>query len=138
MSERTIYQPGVSQPERRREWVELPAGWVCVWELTVADSAQILERSQRPDGDPRDGPDKTRAMAAQIMLSCFDNDGPPAQRIFGDADYAAIYMMPFREYDLLIQAINRVNGKSAEEQAALKDFTTATEAQNPSASPTGA
>lgn len=135
---RKIYEPGVSQPERRREWVSLPGGDLCVWELTVADSAQILEKSQRPDLDPRGGHDKARAMAVQVMLSCYDADTPPANRIFSDADFGAVYMMPFREYDLLIQAINRVNGKSPEEQEALRDFTTAAEAQNPSEPPTGA
>lgn len=139
MSERKIFRPGATLIERRKEWVALPDGFeVWVWELTVAESAQITDRSKRPAIDPRGGHDTATMIALQVMLSCYDGDEPGAKRIFGDADFSAIYELPFRVFDALLSAINRVNGKDAVEAELLRDFTAATAAQKTAESATGA
>lgn len=130
MSERTIYKPGAAASQRRREWVSLPSGDICIWELTVADSTQIVERAARPEIDPRGGCSPAKSVAMQILLSCYDGEEDGAGRIFEERDLAAIYALPFGEFDLLLQAINRVNGKSATELERLRDFTAATQAPN--------
>jgi hypothetical protein len=127
MIEHKVYKPGVDLPPRRKEWVDFPScdSGVWVWEMTVAESAQILQRSARPSVDPRGGHDQSAIIAAQLMVSCYDSDEDGAKRIFGDADFSAIYALPFRDFDVCIQAINRVNGKDATEQEILEAFSTA-------------
>lgn len=128
MSERTIYRPG--QPrERRKEWVSIEGGDLCVWAMTVAESTQILERSERPDG----GSSKGMALVTQILLSCYDGEEPGSKRLFADHDRQCIYDLSFEDFELLMGAINRVNGKDATSQEALRDFTTVREEPKPSA-----
>ena len=130
MSEPKLYRPGVNSRPRRTEKVILPGGetFLFVKEMTVADTTQILERSERPNiGNGVGGGHSTgRGVVVQIMLSCYDSDEEGAQRIFTDADFGAIYAMPFTEFDAIYAAINRVNGKEATEQERLRDFLTVT------------
>lgn len=132
MSQRKIYRPGVVAPQRRQEWVSLDGGDVCVWELTVAESTQILERSERPKVDPRGGHNRGMTVVTQILLSCFDGEEDGAKRIFADHDLAAIYALPFHDFQAILSAMNRVNGTDADEEERLRDFSTATGAPNPS------
>jgi hypothetical protein len=132
LSERTIYKPGNAESKRRREWVTLPGGDICVWELTMSESAQIVERSARPAIDPRGGQVPATFVALQILFCCYDGEEDNAKRIFSEADLLAIYCLPFSEFDLLLGATNRVNGKDATELERLRDFTAATKAQSPS------
>jgi hypothetical protein len=82
--------------------------------------------------DKRGGSSPGMAVILQIMLSCYDGEGPDARRIFNDADRGAINDMPFRDFTLILEAINRVNGKDATEQELLRDFTQATGAPSTS------
>jgi hypothetical protein len=119
---RKIYQPSAIAPPRRSEWVSLPDGDILVREMTVAEAVQVLERSARPSIDPRGGHSQGMTVALQLILSCYAGEEPDAARIFGDHDMATIYALPFRDFDIILQAINRVNGKTASEQETLHDF----------------
>jgi hypothetical protein len=134
LSEPQLYRPGVNSRPRRVEKVILPGGETFLWikEMTVAETAQILERSERPNlGHGVGGGHSTgRGVVVQIMVSCYDGtmDAPGEQRIFTDADFGAIYEMPFSEFDAIYAAINRVNGKDATESERLRDFLTVSQA----------
>jgi hypothetical protein len=135
MSEPTVYRPGVNTRPRRKEQVVLPGGehFVWVWEMTVADQAQVLDRSERPQlGSVGGGHSKGKAIAVQIMLCCYDSDADGAKRIFSDADFGAVYDLPYADFDVLYEAANRVNGKISTEQERLRDFLTVTEAPSSS------
>jgi hypothetical protein len=111
--------------------VELKGGWVCVWELTVGDMAQILERSTRPSVDPRGGSDPAAVMLYQILLACFEGDEPGA-RVFADSSLPAIGALTVSEMEAVMGAINRTCGKDAQTEELLKGFTPATGAPNTS------
>lgn len=132
--ERKIFRPGAEPPAAPRfEWVEFENGcWVCVRGMTAADAIRITERSERPKIDPQGGHSKGRMVQLQIVASCYDGEGPEAKPIFTEADFVAINALSFQDFDRLLGAINRVNGKDATETELLRDFTTATEAQKPS------
>lgn len=124
MSELPIYRVGV-KPARRKEWVVLPEAQarVCVWSMTVAESAQLMDRCTRPDGKPSTG----KVVVLQIMLSCYNGDDDKATHIFSATDEGAVYDLPLHDMEAIIAAINRVNGKDATEQELLRDFTIARE-----------
>jgi hypothetical protein len=138
LSEPKLYRPGVNSRPRRVEKVILPGGETFLWvrEMSVADTATILERSERPNlGNGVGGGHSTgRGVVVQIMMSCYDGDenAPGDHRLFTDADFGAIYDMPFSEFDVIYAAINRVNGKDATEQERLKDFLAVTTAASSS------
>ena len=133
MSEPTLYRPGINSRPRRKERVVLPGGehFLWVWEMTVADSTQVLERSERPQMGGG-GHSTGKGIVVQIMLSCHESDQDDARRLFTDADFGAIYAMPFTDFDAIYAAINRVNGKDATEQERLRDFLTVTPAPSSS------
>lgn len=133
MSEPTLYRPGVNTRPRRKEKVVLPGGehFLWVWEMTVADSTQVLERSERPNAGGG-GHSAGKGLVVQLMLSCFESDAEGAQRVFQDADFGAIYALPFSEFDVIYTAVNRVNGKEATEQERLRDFLTVSSAPSSS------
>lgn len=129
--ERTIYRPG-NAPARRKEWVSLKGGDVCVWELTVADMAQIMERSARPPIDPRGGNDSAALLLYQIFFACYDGEEEGAKRIFGEGDLPQIGALTVSEMEAVMGAINRTCGKDAGQEELLEGFTRATGAQSSS------
>lgn len=138
---RVIFKPGVSKTARRIEWVELvpalgakPAEGVYVWGLATCDSLAIIERSTQGGVDEASGISKARQLQLQIMLSCFDGDQPGARRVFTDADVAPINEGSWEAFSKIVIAIAKVNGQSESEADALRDFSPATGALNPSVS----
>jgi hypothetical protein len=133
MSEPTVYRPGVNTRPRRKEKVLLPGGehFIWVWEMTLADQAQVLDRSERPQMGGG-GHSKGKAIAVQLMLCCYESEADDAKRLFTDADFGAIYNLPYADFDVLYDAANRVNGKIATEQERLRDFLTVTPAPSSS------
>jgi len=125
MPERKIYRPSAEPAPLRKEWVSLPGGDICVWELTVAESTQVLEKSERPSVDPRGGYNRGAMRVQQVMMSCYDGEQDGAKRLFGEADLLHLYRMPLAQFESLVAATDRVNGKGAGEAERLEDFTPA-------------
>lgn len=123
--ERTIYNP--SQPTApKKEWVEFPDGRsLCVWGLTAAQYATLKERAARSPGDPRGGEDPGVSILIQIVMSCYDGEGPEAKRIYSELDLDKAGQLSFDEFLLVMGAINRVNGMDATVQELTRDFTRA-------------
>lgn len=142
MSEqREIFRPGIDTTERRKEWVclipaqdEKPEKGVWVWGLATCDSLSIIERSTQGGVAEASGISKARQLQLQIMLSCFDGDQPGACRVFTDADVAPINEGSWEAFSQIVIAIAQVNGQSESEADALRDFSPATGALNPSVS----
>jgi hypothetical protein len=121
----------LQEEQRRREWITLKSGRVCVWELSVPELMQITEKSQRPRIDPRGGMDPTESVLWQIMLSLFDGDGDGAKRIFDPQNpqhAKAVFRMGAQDFKRIMEVIARVNGSDEVELEALRAFTGATTA----------
>lgn len=131
MPERTIYRPSAEPAPLRKEWVTLPGGDICVWELTVAESTRIIEKSERPAIDPRGGHNQGAMRVQQVAMSCYDGEQDGAKRIFSEAELLHLYRMPLYQFELLVAATDRVNGKGAGEAELLEDFTPAAPEPNP-------
>lgn len=114
----------------RREWVPLDAGDVCVVEMTAQAATTLSERASRPSIDPRGGLDPGESVLWQILLSTFYDDGAEAEPVFSEtpADVKLIMDLRFEEFQALIQAINRVNGRDATEAEVMRDFSRVSEA----------
>jgi hypothetical protein len=111
---------------RRKEWVTLENGVpVCVWEMTVAESAQLAEFSQRPDA--LGGTiDMQEALIWQIALVSFDGDEEGvSRRIFPDSQVTRIKGMRHTDFQRIVHASARVNGSEAERLEDLQSFTKA-------------
>jgi hypothetical protein len=118
--ERSIYRPRTEDDmSRRKEWVDLDGGSLCVWEMTVRENMTVIERSQRPSRDPRGGLDRSEQMLWQIVMSCFDGDGKNAKLVFSPTDPGPVFRLRMKEYVKIITAIGRVNGA---DEADLKDL----------------
>lgn len=116
----------LTTPALRKERVSLTAGPLWVWEMTVAESVQIIDHATRPAIDPRGGLDRAESAVWQIMLSCYNSDQPGAERVFKDADLLSIYRLRLEEFGKLMAAINRVNGNTSTEEDLQRDFTAVT------------
>jgi hypothetical protein len=117
-----------SQAKRRGEWVDLDCGSIYALEMTVAESVQLAEKAARPSIDPRGGLDPGESVLWQILLGCYVDDSPDSPRLFSQesaADIKLIYSLPFAQFQLLMAAINRVNGRDAEEAELMRDFSAA-------------
>jgi hypothetical protein len=133
MSEPTVYRPGVTIRERRKEKLTFPDGkhYLWVWEMKASDQIRALDGSERPQvGSLGGGHSKGKMIALQIIACCYDSDAPDAKRVFSDADLGALYDMPWGDFDPLYEAANRVNGKISTEQERLRDFLEVTQDQN--------
>lgn len=109
---------------RRKEWVRLDTGRVCVWEMEAADTLFIVEHSLRP-GREKTTLAATDAMLWRVLVSCYNGAEPGAGRIFEITDLPRIQRLRKTEWDRLLAAIERVNGTDAEEVPLLQDFTAA-------------
>ena len=119
---RAIYHPPTEAEAgciRRKEWVDLDGGALCVWEMTVRENMTVIERSQRPSRDRRGGLDRSEQMLWQIILSCYDGDTAAAKPIFQPGDPGPVFRMRMKDYVKIISAIGRVNGA---DEADLKDL----------------
>ena len=123
-------QAARSRKNLRREKVTLDCGDVWVREMTCAEAMQLGERAARPAVDPRGGLDPGESVLWQILLSCYEDDSDDASRLFTEApdDVRIIYGLRLEEFNELMQAVNRVNGRDASEVELLRDFTAAREA----------
>lgn len=110
-------------PSRRTEWVTLPGlGRVCVRELTMAEGIQAMDYATRPPEDPRGGMDTQEAALWQIALACYDGEGEDARPIFPAPKAHLIRNLKMEQFMLLMQAIQRVNGKDAATGELLDGF----------------
>ena len=121
MSERRPYK---IQP-RKKEWVHLSGGDLCLWSFTMAEQTAIEEYSMRPPEDPRGGYDLSEASLWQIAFAAYDGDGDDAKRVWPDLKVYEIRSMPAGDFRQLIIAINRLNLMDADGEAELRDFTPA-------------
>jgi hypothetical protein len=111
--------------QRRKEWVSLDTGRLCVWEMEAADTLFIVEQSVRPGRERTSTLSATEAMLWRVLVSCYSGDQEGATRIFDITDLPRIKRLRKTEWDRLLAAIERVNGTDAEEVPDLKDFTPA-------------
>src|SRR6266568_5081224 len=111
--------------QRRKDWVSLDQGRLCVWEMEAADTLFIVERSLRPASDRKAELAASDAMLWRVLVSCYKGDQAGAQRVFGVEDLPRIQRLRKAEWDRLLAAIERVNGLAPEEVPALQDFTPA-------------
>lgn len=114
--------------KRAKERVDLEAGPVWVWAMTVAETVQLAERAVRPKFDPRGGVDPTESLLWQIALSCYYGEEDGSERIFTENNLMDLYRLPLAEFKLLALAVQRVNGQNATEAEVMKDFFAAKEA----------
>jgi len=129
MSEEQLFDAKAPLIDRRRkEWVSLDAGRVCVWEMEAADTLFIVERSLRPAA-PGAAPSamaaSVDAMLWRVLVSCYKGEHAGAERVFDMTDLPRIQHLRKSEWDTLLAAIERVNGLDSEEVPLLKDFTSA-------------
>jgi hypothetical protein len=110
---------------RRKEWISLDSGRLCVWEMAAADTLFIIEQSVRPGRDRPLVPIAGDAMLWQVVVSCYKGDQPGAERVFQITDLARIQQLRKSEWDRLLAAIERVNATDAAEVERLQDFTPA-------------
>jgi hypothetical protein len=127
--ERKPYQ--LDSIPRRKEWITLPAGEMCIWEMTCAEVAQMLERSQRP-ASFGGGQDEATAMFYEIMLSCYHGDEVGAAPVF--PEMASVARLRWEDGVAIRAAVQRVNGKDASQEELMRGFSKAPEAQNTSES----
>jgi hypothetical protein len=109
---------------RRKEWVSLDTGRLCVWEMEAADTLFIVERSLRPgqkDGRLSAGD----AMLWRVLVSCYKGEETEAERVFDITDLPRIQRLRKAEWDKLLEAIERVNGLDPAEVPDLEAFTPA-------------
>jgi hypothetical protein len=112
---------------RRKEWVSLDSGRLCVWEMEAADTLFIVERSMRPvtSGQQPKIAASVDAMLWRVVVSCHKGEEAAAERVFDITDLGRISKLRKTEWDRLLGAIERVNGLDAEEVPKLLDFTPA-------------
>lgn len=123
-------QAARSRRNLRREPVTLDCGTIWVREMTCAEAMTLGERAARPSIDPRGGLDPGESVLWQIILSCYEDDSDEAPRLFTEApdDVRIVYGFRLEEFNELMQAVNRVNGRDASEVELMRDFTAAREA----------
>lgn len=138
MSDTPIFNPRLPQADHRRgEWVELEGGRLYVREMSARDSLFVLEHSQRA-GSQGASLNLGNLQTWQIIVSCYNGDGPEAQRIFAITDIEVIQGLRAAEWRKLQDAIERVNALSDQEVSALADFTPAGGGSSPATSSSGA
>jgi hypothetical protein len=126
------------KPVLRKEWVSIAAGDVCVWGMSAADMLTLGERTQRPAIDPRGGVDPTAGALYLAALCTHEGDDDESPRVWDDLHIQEITLLSGDDWIELQQAIQRVNGRSAEEVESMRDFSPATGAPKSSASPSSA
>ena len=122
----------------KKEWVSLTDGDVCVWELTLPESAVLAERSRRPEIDERGGHDATMATAWMLALSVHHGDETDSPRVWDDLNYLDTLSLRTRDVNRISAAFARVMGEAEDEVQAVEDFTGAAGARPTSASPSSA
>lgn len=117
--------------ELNHEWVVIGEGKkrrrLCVREMEAGDSFFIEDRLARPGGAPAALSDR---LVWPIVVSCYNGDGPEAERIFGMDNLQVIPKLKVQDIKKILAAIARVNGTEAEEIPRLQDFTGAVGATN--------
>lgn len=124
------------QETPRGEWVSLRHGDVWVRSLTASEFISIQDRASRPKEDPRGGVDRGWSLFLQIAYSCFEDDTPMAKPLWPSSldrkSMAPIARLSLQDFTSIINAIERVNGQSADEEQSWRDFTEAAGALIPS------
>jgi hypothetical protein len=135
--QRRIYSPD-RQRERRKEWISLPDGDLCIWSMRMREFSRVTDLSTRPPEDPRGGRDEKEFILWSIALSAYDGDGDDAKRIWPDDQAHRLWELSAADFDLIWRAVNRVNGTDPTSEERLRDFTRATAGRSRSESPSGA
>lgn len=125
MSEKRFDKSRMKQTSHRKERIPLSAGDLWAWSLSAAEMMQVLDHSQRPGIDPRGGVDQGSAVLWQIVLSCHEGAEESAPLAFTPDDFGLILGLPWEEFRLITQAMNRVNGLDPTEAELMRDFTQA-------------
>ncbi len=125
--ERRIYRPADAKPwTPRSEWVEMQDGrWLCVRQLSVAENLHIGEYSQRHPNDPRPGPNETEQAIWQVAFSCYDGNGPEAQRVYTDIDARRVLEMDPVDFKEILVVSGMLLGLGREAMEARENFTPA-------------
>ena len=135
--QRRIFSPD-QKHDRKKEWVTLPGGDLCVWAMRMLEFSRVTDLSTRPPEDPRGGRDEKEFILWSIALSCYDGDGDDAQRIWPDDRVRDLWELSATDFDAIWRAVNRVNGTDSTAEERLRDFTAATSGRSPSGSRSGA
>lgn len=137
---RRIYDPTTAQRwTPKKEWVELSSGdWICVWEMSVAQTLQMAENAQRHPNDPRPGINQQEAGIWQLMYSCYAGEEPGSARIFADHMADKILELSPDDFNRLMRATDTVGGAGKEVAQAREDFTAPPREEPSPSSPTGA
>lgn len=135
--QRRIFSPD-RQRERKKEWISLPDGDLCIWSMRMREFSRVTDLSTRPQEDPRGGRDEKEFILWSIALSAYDGDGEAAKRIWPDEKVHELWDLSAADFDQIWRAVNRVNGTDTTAQERLRDFTKATAGRSPSGSPSGA
>ncbi len=126
--EEKVFDPKSQQADQRRaEKVHLDGGVVWVKEMQAADTLFCLQHSTRQGADQAMSLDMGGLQIWQVVRSCYRGPEPEALPVFDVTDVPVIQRLRAEEWNMLRDAINRVNGLAKSEVAALKDFTPAPE-----------
>ncbi len=122
-TDRRIYNPQApAQWQPVKEWVELADGaWICVWELSVAESFAVAEAARRHPRDPRPGPNEQEAALWLLAHSCRRGDGTPdapdTSRVWNDMEIGKIMALAPADFGrLLIAARGLVEPEEVKEK----------------------
>lgn len=111
-------------PARQKEKVTLSNGrYLWVWDMDAASWLQGTERAIIRSG-PRAGQQSVADLLVwRVMVSCYSSEGPEARRLFSEQEIMQIYRLPSRDFQLIIAAMDRVNGTDPETGEAMEAFT---------------
>ena len=126
------FNPDLLTEERRRERVDLAAGYVWIHEMTAAEWQQAISACLRPSIDPRGGYDQVGFVKWRIALCARKSDDPSSELVFGLQRMNLIDRLTWREYEELAGAALRVNGATSEEVEGLNDFFARMPVESPS------
>jgi hypothetical protein len=140
MSERRAWKPRPAderQRERRKEWVSLDDGDVCVWEMRTQETTTLIQKAQRPE-KLGGGSDALEDALWTCILTCYQGDEPDAKPCWGNPptmeDIKYILALRAEELGRINQAAQRVSGLTEEEIGEVRDFIVPSEGGMPSPS----
>lgn len=110
----------------KKDWVEMSDGrWICVWQLSVADTMRLSEVSQRHPSDPRPGPNEMEAALWQIALACHAGEEPDAERVWPDTAVRFVMNLDPEDFNKIMRACGDLMGIGKEAGASREAFTAA-------------
>lgn len=129
---RKIFNPREAKPwTPKKAWVELTDGSsVCIWQLSVSQTLELAQVSQRHPQDPRPGMDPQEAAIWQIIFAVKDGDGPEAKPVYQPHEGPLILALNPDDFAAMMNGIAQVSGLTEEAANARRDFTPATPASS--------